>query len=591
MKKTILFLIFCFPFFLSAQLTADDFESYMMGSFDTQWDAANWVGWFGNPSNSTISDEQAHSGVHSVKIEQDDDLVALLGTLDAGYYELTYWQYVPSGSGAYTNLQHEYTSTTGDWMFEVYITPDAQGQFNTAGQGFLFDVVHDQWVEYKFNFNFITSEAQFSYNGATVANFLINTNAGDTDPGLNQVNAINFYGGCLPMGCASLSYYDDVELTVIPAPAHNARVLNPTPPLEYTSVPTGLEQPLTLAANVWNIGTDEVTDVSVTFTVKDSGGSTLYTETSDAVATIAAGEQMTFEATGSYTLSTTDNYSVDYQVSIAETDEDPADDMVTLMVPFVSDESIYARDDGAYDNGIGVNGGTGILGQTFDFIDMATVSSMVAVYGGGAVGDTIRGHIYSIGMDGMPDTIIATTEMFILTEMGAVGAEVLTILNFEEDVTLLSGNYLFAVEQVSPTNLVLSTAPSIYTMGTTWATLDNVMWNSLESFGFQVALGVRPIINLVGVGVDESAASFIDRLMISPNPTSSFVTIDLDLLENKNVLMEVFNANGQRIKSLADKHTFGGEYEMDLTSFPSGVYFVKFQIGEQFLTKKVVLMK
>ena len=141
MKKIILFFTICFPIFLSAQLTADDFEAYTLGSFDAQWDPANWVGWFNNPSSSTISDEQAHAGVQSVKIEQDDDLVALLGTLDAENYEITYWQYVPIGSGAYTNMQHLYTSTTGDWMFEVYVNQDGTGQFNTGGQGFLFTPV------------------------------------------------------------------------------------------------------------------------------------------------------------------------------------------------------------------------------------------------------------------------------------------------------------------------------------------------------------------------------------------------------------------------------------------------------------------
>ena len=70
----------------------------------------------------------------------------MLGTLDAENYEISYWQFVPSGSGAYTNMQHNYTSTTGDWMFEVYVNQDGTGQFNTAGQGFLFTPIHDQWV-------------------------------------------------------------------------------------------------------------------------------------------------------------------------------------------------------------------------------------------------------------------------------------------------------------------------------------------------------------------------------------------------------------------------------------------------------------
>ena len=216
MKKIILLFSFCFPILLSAQLVADDFESYTLGSFDTQWDPANWVGWFNNPSGTTVSDEQANNGIHSIKVEADDDLVALLGTIDAEYYEITYWQYVPMGFGAYTNLQHNYTSTAADWMFEIYVNQDGTGQFNTGGFGFLFTPIHGQWVEYKFNLNFITSEGVFSYNGAPLANFAINTNAGDMNPGLNQVNAINFFGGCLPQGnCTSSVSYTHLTLPTI----------------------------------------------------------------------------------------------------------------------------------------------------------------------------------------------------------------------------------------------------------------------------------------------------------------------------------------------------------------------------------------
>ena len=42
MKKIILIITICFPIFLSAQLTSDDFETYTLGAFDSQWDPANW---------------------------------------------------------------------------------------------------------------------------------------------------------------------------------------------------------------------------------------------------------------------------------------------------------------------------------------------------------------------------------------------------------------------------------------------------------------------------------------------------------------------------------------------------------------------
>lgn len=593
MKKIILFFTICFPILLTAQLTSDDFESYNLGSFDSQWDAANWVGWFNNPSNSTISDEQAHLGTQSVKIEPDDDLVALLGVLDAENYEITYWQYVPVGSGAYTNLQHLYTASAGDWMFEVYVNEDGSGQFNTGGQGFLFTPIHGEWVEYKFNLNFITSEGVFSYNGTPLVNFAINSNAGNTLPGLNQVNAINFYGGCLPAGnCNSLAYYDDVQVTFIPAPPHDARLVNPAPASEYFTVPNGLEQPLNLAASVWNIGGQDVTDVSVTFNVRDGGGAIIHTETSDPMATLGSGEQASFVGNGTFSFPGTDNYSVEYIANIAETDNDLADNTQEVATPFALDPAIYARDNGTFDNGVGYNGGTGKLGVTYEFIDAATVESIILGFSGAAAGDTINGFIYSVNVNGSPDTVVATTEPFVTTAAGGgIGSETFATLIFTDGVEIEAGEYIFMVEQTSTVSLGIATSQTIYTPGTTWASADDIMWSNLEDFGLPVPMAIRPLLSLVGVDTDESAASYVDQLTISPNPTQDIVTIDLQLLGTHDLALQFFNGSGQVIKTLVDNNTFGDQYQLNLANYPNGIYFVKIRIGEQQLTRKVVLMK
>lgn len=593
MKKIILLFTVCFPFILLAQLTSDDFESYTIGSFDSQWDATIWIGWFNNPSNATISDEQAHLGTQSVKIEQNDDLVALLGTLDAENYEISYWQFVPSGSGAYTNMQHNYTSTTGDWMFEVYVNQDGTGQFNTAGQGFLFTPIHDQWVEYKFNLNFITSEGVFSYNGTPLVNFAINTNAGDMMPGLNQVNAINFYGGCLPQGnCTSLAFYDDVQVTYIPAPPHDARILNPEPAIEYFTVPNGLEQPLNFVASVKNIGGQEITDVSVTFNVRDGGGNIIYTETSDQLAALGSTEQASFLGSGTYFFTGTDNYSVEYIANIAETDNNLVDNTLSVATPFALDPSIYSRDNGIFDNGVGYNGGTGKLGVTYEFIDAATVESIILAFSGGVAGDTINGFIYSVDVNGVPDTILATTEPFIITAGGGgIGAETYVTLPFIDGIEIPAGNYVFMVGQTSTTSLGVATSQIIHTPGTTWATADEVTWNNLEDFGLPFPMAIRPFLSLVGVDTDESASNFVDQFTISPNPTQNFVTIHLDLIGTHDLTLQLINGSGQVVKTLVNKNTTGDQYQFNLNPYPSGIYFVKVQIGEQQLTQKVVLMK
>ena len=126
MKNYLLLLSFCLPVLLHAQLTSENFDSYNTGAFDGQWDASEWVGWYGSASNSTISDVQANSGANSLKIEDNgstqSDIIALLGTLNVGTYEISFQQYIPAANGSYFNLQHNYTNTAADWAADVYFT-------------------------------------------------------------------------------------------------------------------------------------------------------------------------------------------------------------------------------------------------------------------------------------------------------------------------------------------------------------------------------------------------------------------------------------------------------------------------------------
>jgi hypothetical protein len=147
------------------------------------------------------------------------------------------------------------------------------------------------------------------------------------------------------------------------------------------------------------------------------------------------------------------------------------------------------------------------------------------------------------------------------------------------------------VEQTTTTSIGVASSQGIYTPVTTWLSGDEITWNNLEDFGLPVSLAIRPFLSMVGVDTDESAANYVDELIISPNPTQDIVTIDLQLLETNDLTLQLFNGSGQVIKTLVDKNTLGDQYQLNLDAYPNGIYFVKMQIGEQQLTRKEVLMK
>jgi hypothetical protein len=195
-------------------------------------------------------------------------------------------------------------------------------------------------------------------------------------------------------------------------------------------------------------------------------------------------------------------------------------------------------------------------------------------------------------VNGIPDTVVAMAESIVTTAAGGgIGSEIFATLVFTGGVEIPAGNYAFIVEQASSTFLGVATSQNIYTSGTTWATVDDIVWDNLGDFGLTVPMAIRPFLSLVGVDTDESAANYVDQLTVSPNPTQDLVTIDLQLSETHDLTLQLFNGSGQVIKTLVDKNTLGDQYQLNLNAYPSGIYFVKIRIGEQQLTRKIVLMK
>ena len=73
----------------------------------------------------------------------------------------------------------------------------------------------------------------------------------------------------------------------------------------------------------------------------------------------------------------------------------------------------------------------------------------------------------------------------------------------------------------------------------------------------------------------------------SPNPTSGFIEISI-LTENETILVELYNAQSQRFFIKPFK-VINGKINVDLTNYPTGLYFVKIQIENETLKTLKVL--
>jgi len=77
---------------------------------------------------------------------------------------------------------------------------------------------------------------------------------------------------------------------------------------------------------------------------------------------------------------------------------------------------------------------------------------------------------------------------------------------------------------------------------------------------------------------------------LSPNPTSDFAYIYFDPSSMNNINGAIYNSKGQMMASYKNMQP-SISYSFDLSSFPSGLYILKLESGNQHITQKIVKIK
>jgi hypothetical protein len=114
---------------------------------------------------------------------------------------------------------------------------------------------------------------------------------------------------------------------------------------------------------------------------------------------------------------------------------------------------------------------------------------------------------------------------------------------------------------------------------------DNATHEVLD--GYKVSMN-----ELVGVNELELGQDF--GLAIYPNPVSDISTIQFNLKESSDVLIEVYNIQGQRVNQLANGNLAQGTHEIVWSvdsNVQNGIYFIKLQSGNDVITKKIFVSK
>lgn len=118
----------------------------------------------------------------------------------------------------------------------------------------------------------------------------------------------------------------------------------------------------------------------------------------------------------------------------------------------------------------------------------------------------------------------------------------------------------------------------------------------LVYFGFAGSTSSRPNMQMVCVqslimeidGAFEQKRLFEEAVGIYPNPLKEKLTVDVDLSEEQEIQLQLYNSTGKLIYEIPPHNTQSKRYYFNLPGLPSGVYYVTVTNGTNRVSKKIV---
>jgi hypothetical protein len=207
-------LIFSVMAFGQPIIFQDDFEGYVAGVQLTLQNATDWTTWNGVPGDPVtdpyVSTDFAASGVNSILIVTNNDLVHPIANYTTGKYSVRFKMYIPTGFDGYFNTLQEFLGpSTVNWGMQVYFYAGGTGNIDggaALAQPFTF--THDTWMDVEVIVDHDNDWAEFHLNSTLIHGWQWSLGTFGT-PQINQLGGSNFYGHDDPSTVEPAKYYFD----------------------------------------------------------------------------------------------------------------------------------------------------------------------------------------------------------------------------------------------------------------------------------------------------------------------------------------------------------------------------------------------
>ncbi|MCD4736474.1 MAG: T9SS type A sorting domain-containing protein [Bacteroidales bacterium] len=207
----------------------DDMEDYTAGEQIACVNDSDWTTWSNLPcteEDAFITDELAYSGINSICIEGNTDLVNPINNYTSGIFIISFNMYIPIGNDAYFNTLQEFYPNPS-WGMEVFFDTGGLGSLNAGATQINFTFPYNTWFHNEIYIYLDSDWAEYYINDQKIYEWVWSIGAHGSVP-LCQLGGSNFWpyiGSSGQSKCYIDDYWCATPTLCIPGPPTNSEAV------------------------------------------------------------------------------------------------------------------------------------------------------------------------------------------------------------------------------------------------------------------------------------------------------------------------------------------------------------------------------
>lgn len=336
---------------------------------------------------------------------------------------------------------------------------------------------------------------------------------------------------------------------------------------KYDLIPLSQSSAIPATVSVTNLGADLTAATDMVATYQGTG----YTDTQALTIPMASNSNQIFNVTGT-AFSTTGTHTVDVEVNVAN-DSDPSDNTHSQEITIT--DSTYSYFDTVTNGTFGIGDGSeGILGMTFDIVNLDTLTSVSYFSPTPDPTAMVSFVVYDMSND-LPNNLLWESDTFSINSGGS------TVFQRELILELTAGmSYFIGVREQLTGSMSIGSNSFAFQPNSAYAYFQGA-WNELGASGFPIALAVRA--NFGQVLPNSVTELAINEFNVFPNPSTGYVN-----LNGQTGNVTIMSIEGKVVKTATIN---SANTQIDISDLTNGVYIIQVSNEKGISSSKVTLRK